>query len=84
MVIEVKDLEEGDEIIVSGLDLRYFTVLRKPQLRTKPTGWNRNIDGYKSVKVLESFQPLGYINTNRTLYFDMNYKKGWVVKRKNE
>jgi hypothetical protein len=43
-------MEEGDEIIVSGLDLRYFKSGKKTSIRTKPTGWQNSVHGYKSVK----------------------------------
>jgi hypothetical protein len=84
MIQQVNELQEGDEIIVSGLDLRYFTVLRKPEVRTKATGWRNEINGYKSVKVYETFEEVGLKNEPRIVYFDLNYKSAWLVKRKNE
>jgi hypothetical protein len=79
----VHELEEGDEIIVSGLDLRYFKVVRKPVLRTKPAGWQNSVHGYKSVKVLETFEEVRSESEPREIYMDLNYKGCWLVKTKN-
>jgi alpha-ketoglutarate-dependent taurine dioxygenase len=48
--IEVKDLEVGDEILISCQSyFKYLRVLRKPALSTK-THWNTGAPLYKSVK----------------------------------
>jgi hypothetical protein len=83
MMKYVHELEEGDEIIVSGLDLRYFKVIRKPMLRTNPTGWQNVVQGYKSVKVLETFEEVRAEHEPREIYMDLNYKGCWLVKTKN-
>ena len=80
----VYELEEGDEIIVSGLDLRYFKVLRKPKLRTKPTGWHNKIVGYKAVKLCETFEEIRQAGVSKELYMDLNYKGCWLVKTKDK
>jgi len=44
MLIEVKYLKEGDEILVSsGSKMKYLKVLKAPQLSNK-TGWTRSVD----------------------------------------
>lgn len=52
MVIDVKDLREGDEIIVPVLSkLAYVKVERAPQVRTKLKSWqDPNITYYKNVR----------------------------------
>ncbi len=81
MIIELKDLQKGDEILFSGYDLRYFKVLNIPQLRTKPTVWG-NTNGYKSVKCLEMYDKIkGHSSYNREVYMDFNGKNIWLVKR---
>jgi hypothetical protein len=49
--ILVKDLQIGDEVIVTGL--RYFKILRNPAIRTKSTSWGAG--GYKSIKCLDMY-----------------------------
>jgi len=81
-LVDLKDLKLNDEVLVSGSDLRYFKILRAPQKRPKGTqSWNP--DGYKSIKVEESFKPLNmkYGKEGRILYYDFNYKRIWLVKR---
>ena len=49
MLIEIKDLREGDEILVPSLSkLKYLRVLRDPQLRTNPNYRGNYL--YKAVK----------------------------------
>ena len=52
MVIDVKDLREGDEIIVPMFSkLGYAKVERNPQVRTKLKSWqDPNITYYKNVR----------------------------------
>jgi hypothetical protein len=49
-IIEVKDLEVGDEIIISCQSyFKYLKILRKPTLSGK-THWSRGVPLYKAVK----------------------------------
>lgn len=48
--IEVKDLEAGDEILISCQShFKYLTILKKPKLNGK-THWRTGVPLYKSVK----------------------------------
>ena len=79
--ILLEDLQIGDEVIVTGI--RYFKILRKPTLRTKPTGWNKTPHGYKSIKCLDMyFTKFGKFK-DREVYYDFNYCDIWLVKREN-
>lgn len=50
MVVEIKDLRVGDEIIVpSNSQLKYLKVLRIPQLGTK-LHWKTKLPLYKGIK----------------------------------
>jgi hypothetical protein len=49
-IVEIKDLEAGDEIIISCQSFfKYLKILRKPAFSTK-THWNTGNVLYKSVK----------------------------------
>ena len=49
-LVELKDLEVGDEILISCQSyFKYLRVLRKPAIGTK-THWNTGAPLYKSVK----------------------------------
>lgn len=80
-VVKTEDLQVGDEVIISGYDLRYLKILRPPQLRTKPTVWQTTAVGYKTIKCLEMDSKLGISHPDREVYFDFNYKMAWLVKR---
>jgi len=98
MKVELKDLEEGDEIILSGCDLYYARVLRKPMLNSNgKTSWYTGGPYYKSVKLLisreEHTTPNGYKyhtitvnpdNVNSQVYRNLNGKSIWLVKRNGE
>ncbi len=77
--IKTEDLQVGDEVIVSGLDIRYLKILTPPRQRKKPTMWGGH--GFSSIKCLEKYTPLGWPHGDRVVYFDFNYKKAWLVKR---
>ncbi len=81
-VIKIEDLKINDEVIISGLNLRYFKILRAPQKRPASyKGWGHG--GYKSIKVEEKFKPLNvqYGKEGRIIYYDFNQKLVWLVKR---
>lgn len=87
--IELKNLQIGDEVIISGTDLRYFTILRNPQIRTKKSLYynTRGAVMYKAIKVEETYRKfLTYSKniSNRTIYYDFNYNNIWLVKRKDD
>jgi hypothetical protein len=56
MLIEVKDLKEGDEIIIpSNSNFKYLKVLKVGGIHPKRKGWNRitqsrDLDYYRTVK----------------------------------
>jgi hypothetical protein len=75
--ILVKDLQIGDEVIVTGL--RYFKILRNPAIRTKLTSWGAG--GYKSIKCLDMYFSKFGKGEDREVYYDFNYCDIWLVKR---
>ena len=78
-LIDVKDLQIGDEVIVTGL--RYLKILKNPKIRPQPTSWGAT--GYKSIKCLDmGFSKLKK-HEDRQVYYDFNYCDIWLVKREN-
>jgi len=98
MKVTVDQLEEGDEIILSGCDLYYAKVVRKPLLRKGVTKhWRTGNPIYKAVKLMigreEHTSPSGYkyttivcdpTNLNSSVFRDLNYKEIWLVKRETK
>ena len=95
MLIEVKDLRVGDEILIprhSGL--KYLRVLREPRLKTKST------DIYRAVYCSHNSEIITRVFSGRTYtykvpkctpedhnvekYENLNYKTIWLVKRERE
>lgn len=94
MKVSIEELEEGDEIIISGCDLYYARVVRKPKLNPKKLHWYTKQPLYASVRLLiskkEFTEPNGYkywkieldpTDLNTAVYRDLNYKYIWLVKR---
>lgn len=95
MNVEVKDLREGDEIIISSYsDLKYLIVLKDPSVG-KNKHWNTGQLLYKAVKcsirrdVLTTRTGWEYKKNictpeghNEVIYQDLNYRAIWLVKRK--
>jgi hypothetical protein len=93
MVVEVKDLREGDEIIISAhSELKYLRVLRDPKLSKNRVHWKTNQPLYKAVKCSMRIDPnLMYRRIectpeehNKTIYQDLEGRTIWLVKRKNQ
>lgn len=96
MVIDVKDLIEGDEIIISAYsDLKYLRVLRTPVESTTKKHWKTGVPLYKAVKC--SLRKDDYTHSsgyhyskivcspeghNKDVYQDLNGRVIWLVKRK--
>lgn len=97
MKINVQDLQEGDEILISSYsDLKYLKVLRAPQVG-KGVHWKTKLPLYKSVKCSirqevftdsPGYSWKQYICTpedhNGVIYKDLNYRTIWLVKRKKQ
>lgn len=97
MKIEVKDLQEGDEIIISNWSgLRYLKVLKAPKL-TGVLHYHTKAPLYGAVKCLvHSESKTSYMgNTydakvfsnqdlNTIIYKDLYGRDIWLVKRNNE
>lgn len=50
-LIEINELEVGDEIIISGnSNLKYMKVLIKPEISATKTHWRTKLPMYKSVR----------------------------------
>ena len=97
MKIQVKDLKEGDEIIISNWsDLRYLKVLKAPKL-TGVLHYYTKAPLYGAVKCSVHSEPkVGFSgNTydakvfsdkelNTIIYKDLQGRDIWLVKRNNE
>jgi hypothetical protein len=98
MLIDIKDLKEGDEIIVgTNGNLKYLRVLRAPQIGKK-LHWSTNQPLYKAVKCstrredtqhqygTRTYTVTEYMctpeNHNINIYQQLEGKKIWLVKRK--
>lgn len=97
MLIQVKDLQIGDEVLYSANSkFKYVKLLRTPTLRT--IGHNTGIV-HKAVKVsIKNDRYIGRGNRNYsrykcesdvtqhndTMYLDMNYNQMWLVKRNRQ
>lgn len=90
MLIEIKDLEIGDEILIPcQVDFKRLRVERKPVLRAQTT-WN---GGYKAIKCAVRNNNLNgnysqYDCTNEdyndTMNIDLNGRRIWLIKRKEK
>ena len=94
MKVEVKDLEQGDEIIISNWsDLRYLKVLKAPKL-TGVIHYHTGKPLYGAVKCLvHSEDATGYNghiyikkvfsnkDLNTIIYKDLQARDIWLVKR---
>lgn len=98
MLINIKDLRQGDEILVGrNGNLKYLKVLRPPQIGKK-VHWRTNQPLYKSVKCSVRKEEVQYQYGNRTytkteyvctpedhnteIYQQLEGKDIWLVKRK--
>jgi hypothetical protein len=84
-LIEIKDLQIGDEVIVRGIDLNYMKMLRLPKPKTHNShGYTYDYWGSAKCKRMNNEK----LNCDRSedseVYFDFSYKKAWLVKRSNE
>ena len=94
MLVEIKDLKEGDEILVpSQVDFKHLKLLRTPVLRPdKPNSWrtgyknvqcsiyNSNLNGQYSV-----YKCTGDAKDhNDKISFDLNYRSIWLIRREKE
>ena len=100
MLIEVKDLRVGDEIIIPcHSDLRYLRILREPKLKRKSQSQYKAV--YCSTNVTETPHThtwtggttQTYITKaykcsaeghNKEMYQNLNYKTIWLIKRERE
>lgn len=96
MIIEVEDLQIGDEIIISNFsELKYLKVLKTPT-KSKQKHWKTGITLYSNVKCSE-FKTQNKMNQftenlyskfnsnitehNSVIYKDLNGRDIWLVKK---
>ena len=100
MLITVKDLKVGDEILIPcHSSLRYLRVLREPRLKRKSQNQYRAV--YCSASVVETPHTHTWANGttktwtvkaykcsaeghNKEMYQNLNYKTIWLIKREGE
>lgn len=100
MLIEVKDLRIGDEILIPcHSSLRYLRVLREPRLKKKSQSQYKAV--YCSANVTETPYTHTWANEttkiyitkaykclseghNKEMYQNLNYKAIWLIKRERE
>jgi len=84
MRVTIENLKKGDEVLVNGHNFRYLKLLREPKKRTKPNIYH-GINGYKTIKCLEQYEPLGGSpKFNKEIYYDFNCGHIWLVKREED
>jgi len=100
MVVEIKDLREGDEILVSANSgLKYLRLLRDPQIG-KRLHWYTKAPLYKTVKCSTRKDDIHYTSGTRTytkrkfictpedhnieIYQNLENRTIWLIKRKNQ
>ena len=89
-VITINQLQEGDEVIVRGLDLNYMKVIRPPKQQSKIyTGFSGNVTNYQTWTAGKCKRMNGTIFSNKPqwdkeVYFDFEHKSIWLVKRENK
>ena len=97
MVIEVKDLQVGDEILVGAGCLKYIRILRPPKQHPTAVHWLTKDPMFKTVKYSTRRDEISYVWTGRTYtrkefrctpdehnyqgYMNLNYKTLWLVNR---
>jgi hypothetical protein len=78
-LVELKDLEVGDEIIISCQSyFKYLRILRKPMMSGK-THWSTGATLYKSVKcsTIRTSTPRQYKDYNGNVNTYYSLKWGW-------
>jgi len=100
MVVEIKDLREGDEILVSANSgLKYLRLLRDPQIGKK-LHWRTQVPLYKTVKCstrveevvykygTRSYTKRKFVCTpedhNKHIYQNLEDRTIWLIKHKNQ
>jgi len=93
MLVEIKDLREGDEIIISAYsDLKYLRLLRDPKISKTRKHWKTGQPLYKAVKCSMRIDPNSRHkriqctpeNHNKDIYQDLEGRVMWLVKRKDQ
>jgi len=88
-LIEMKDLLEGDEVIVRGVDLNYMQIVRPPKQKqvkrydgTMIPGWSASICNRLNTTKFHPNSTSPYTDNKPNVRFDFEYKAIWLVKRK--
>jgi hypothetical protein len=78
-IVEIQELEVGDEIIISCQShFKYLRILRKPMVGTK-THWNTGVPLYKSVKcsTIRTSKARQYTDYNGNVKTYYSHEWGW-------
>src|SRR5688572_3913878 len=70
MIIEVKDLKIGDEVLTgSNSSLKYIRILSTPRLHPKKTHWRTKDPLYRAIKYSTRQYTISYIYNGSTYHY---------------
>ena len=85
-LIEIEDLQIGDEVIVRGIDLNYMKILRLPRKTTATYSVGNHNHAYtywsaSKCKRMNNEKLKCNRSDDKDVYFDFSHKTVWLVKR---